>query len=121
MILDSDKFSIVHNCLLDFLELASSDRGTYIHYLLESLSNKEGVALEYSGVYLDVDPENTPDDLQGRPGITFSFMEDAVTLNTNEGIELIVDWCKKNTREHAGVDWDKLLSTCNKLEIVYGI
>jgi len=121
MVLAVEDSSVVHNCLLDFLQLTSADRSTYLHYLLGSLENKEGVALEYSGVYLDGDLENTPEIFQGRHGITFSFMDDAVTVTAREGVALIIDWCRKNSCEHAGIDWEELLSSCARLEEVYGL
>jgi hypothetical protein len=108
---------VINNCLSDFLDLSSSDRDTFIFLLLESLSRREGVALEYSGVYLDVDPENTPEDFQGRSGITFSFMDDAVSIDTVEGVALIVNWCKENVKRDRG----RLLGICSDLESVYGV
>lgn len=101
----------------NFLELSSSDRNTYIFYLLDSLANQEGVALEYSGVYLDTDPDNTPDDLQGRAGITFSFMDQAVSMETKAGVETIILWCKENV----SADRERLLAACSRLESAYGI
>ena len=64
---------LIDNCLQNFLALSSSEHDAYIFYLLNSLANQEGVAIEYSGVYLDTDPDNTLDDLQNRTGITFSL------------------------------------------------
>ena len=108
---------LIDNCLQNFLELSSSERNTYIFYLLDSLANQEGVALEYSGVYLDTDPDNTPDDLQDRTGITFSFMDQAASIDIKEGIELIILWCKENV----SIDRERLLSACSRLESAYGI
>lgn len=108
---------LIDNCLQNFLILSSNDHNTYIFHLLDSLTRKEGIALEYSGVYLESDGDNTPEDLADRKGITFSFMDQAVSMDMKEGLKLIIIWCKKNVT----IERDRLLEVCAKIESTYDI
>ncbi|WP_407364574.1 hypothetical protein HKW97_24355 (plasmid) [Pseudomonas luteola] len=96
MLLGEREISTLNNCLLDFKTLKTSMSDNYILLLVESLAKGEGLALEYSGVYIDSDLDGTPEEFIGNCGVTFEFMGEAVNVSKGLAAILMQEWCRKN-------------------------
>ncbi|MCG7375044.1 hypothetical protein MHL40_20545 [Pseudomonas luteola] len=101
-------FSILNCCLLDFKTLRTSTCNDYILLLIDSLNKGESVALEHSGVYIDSDPDGTPEEFIENNGITFEFMNESLNVSKSLAVKLITDWCKQNIKTEKNRIYDAL-------------
>lgn len=80
----------------------------------DCLLEPTSIGIEMSGITIDVDidPDNIADHLIGVPGISFEFMDELVTLPTQEAIRYICSWYDR----HAQHDRDNVLLKCRALK-----
>ncbi|CAH0288060.1 hypothetical protein ABH908_004094 [Pseudomonas frederiksbergensis] len=107
----------INYCLTDFRDRKTYEITSFLPALLDDLLIPTSIGMEMSAVYIDcdVDQDGLPDNLKNTKGITFEFMDDFVTLPTEEGINYISDWCEKNVLENR----EEVLQKARKLKEKY--
>jgi hypothetical protein len=112
--LNESQNDTLHWCLFDLQMCSSLDTQSFLAVMIDCLLEPTSIGIEMSGITIDcdVDPDNIADHLIGVPGITFEFMDELVTLPTQEAIHYICDWCDR----HARHDRDNVLLKCRALK-----
>lgn len=112
--LNASQNGTLHWCLSDFQMCGTLEIPSFLPIVLDCLLEPTSIGIEMSGITidLDIDPDNIADHLIGVPGITFEFMDELVTLPTQEAIRYICIWCDR----HAKHDRDNVLLKCRALK-----